>query len=78
MEAEPTPTPTPAAGAAAGTLEKLRALQAKFSRLRDGQDIVLQQVDPTVPIVVKKAKVRGHHGVETSGAKVSYQQKETV
>ena len=59
-------------------IAKFRQLHAKFSRLYDGQDIVLEQLDPSVPIVVRKAKVRGHHGIETQGAKVDYQNKETV
>lgn len=50
----------------------------KFSRLRDGQDIVLEQADPAVPIVVKKAKERGKHGFTTTGAKVRAVRKESA
>jgi len=50
----------------------------KFWRLREEQDIVLEQADPAVPIVVNKAKKHGHHGIVTKGAKVGYQPKETA
>ena len=59
-------------GRIAAEVEGLRRLQEKFSRLRDGQVIELEPVDPNVPIKVRPAKRRGHHGIVTSGAKVNY------
>lgn len=49
--------------------ERLREV---FSRLRTGQVIELEPIDPRVPIKVRPAKRRGHHGIVTEGAKVNY------
>ena len=52
--------------------ERLREVQAKFSRLREGQIIELEPVEAGVPIKVRPAKRRGHHGIVTEGARVVY------
>lgn len=52
---------------------KLKPGTEKFSRLRPRQKIILKpKIDSGGVIEVRAAKVRGHHGIVTVGAEVSY------